>query len=71
NVQVAGGALGQPPYAKGNPAFQLPVEVQGRLSDPAQFADVVIKTDESGAITRVRDVARVELGSQDYGIEAS
>ncbi|MFN6933804.1 MAG: efflux RND transporter permease subunit [Tsuneonella sp.] len=71
NVQVAGGALGQPPYDRGNPAFQLPVEVQGRLSDPEQFANVVIKTDASGAITRVRDVARVELGSQDYGIEAS
>jgi hydrophobe/amphiphile efflux-1 (HAE1) family protein len=71
NVQVAGGALGQPPYGSGNPAFQLPVQVQGRLSDPAQFADVVIKTDASGAITRVRDVARVELGSQDYGIRGS
>jgi hydrophobe/amphiphile efflux-1 (HAE1) family protein len=71
NVQVAGGALGQPPYANGNPAFQLPIEVQGRLNDPAQFADVVIKTDAGGATTRVRDIARVELGSQDYGIQAS
>ena len=71
NVQVAGGALGQPPYDSGNPAFQLPVQVQGRMSDPVQFADVVIKTSEAGAITRVRDVARVELGSQDYGVEAS
>ena len=68
NVQVAGGAIGQPPYASGNPAFQLPIEVQGRLTDPNQFADVVIRTDPSGAITRVRDVARVELGSQEYGI---
>ncbi|HYI43019.1 MAG TPA: efflux RND transporter permease subunit, partial [Sphingomicrobium sp.] len=71
NVQVAGGAVGQPPYGTGNPAFQLPIEVQGRLNDPAQFADVVIKTDPSGGLTRVRDVARVELGSQDYGIEGS
>src|SRR4051812_20183854 len=71
NVQVAGGALGQPPYANGNPAFQLPIEVQGRLNDPSQFADVVIKTDASGAITRVRDVARVELGSQEYGIRGA
>ncbi|HEY0131550.1 MAG TPA: efflux RND transporter permease subunit, partial [Allosphingosinicella sp.] len=71
NVQVAGGALGEPPYANGNPAFQLPIEVQGRLNDPAQFADVVIKTDASGAITRVRDVGRVELGSQEYGIRGS
>jgi hydrophobe/amphiphile efflux-1 (HAE1) family protein len=57
NVQVAGGALGEPPYAGGNPAFQLPIEVQGRLSDPAQFADVVIKTDAGGAITGKRGVA--------------
>ena len=71
NVQVAGGAVGQPPYGSGNPAFQLPIEVQGRLTDPAQFADVVIKSDASGALTRVRDVARVELGSQDYGIQGS
>jgi hydrophobe/amphiphile efflux-1 (HAE1) family protein len=71
NVQVAGGALGQPPYGNGNPAFQLPIQVQGRLTDPAQFADVVIKTDASGAITRVRDIGRVELGSQEYGIEGS
>jgi hydrophobe/amphiphile efflux-1 (HAE1) family protein len=71
NVQVAGGAVGQPPYGSGNPAFQLPIEVQGRLTDPAQFSDVVIKTDPSGALTRVRDVARVELGSQEYGIEGS
>jgi len=71
NVQVAGGAVGQPPYDKGNPAFELPVQVQGRLTDPAQFADVVIKTDASGALTRVRDIGRVELGSQDYGIEGA
>ena len=72
NVQVAGGAVGQPPYATGNPAFELPIQVQGRLNDPAQFADVVIKTDEAtGAITRVSDVARVELWSQDYGIQGS
>ncbi|MEO7178094.1 MAG: multidrug efflux RND transporter permease subunit [Allosphingosinicella sp.] len=71
NVQVAGGAIGQPPYGNGSPAFQLPIQVQGRLTDPAQFADVVIKTDASGAITRVRDIGRVELGSQEYGIEGS
>ena len=44
NVQVAAGTLGQPPYDQGN-AFQLNVETQGRLTDPAQFADVVIRTD--------------------------
>ena len=69
NVQVAGGSVGAPPYGTGNPAFELPVEVRGRLTTPEEFADVVIKTDtETGAVTRVKDVARVELGSQDYGV---
>ena len=69
NVQVAGGSVGAPPYGKGNPAVVLPAEVPGRLVTPEQFADVVIKTDtQNGAITRLKDVARVELGSQDYGV---
>ncbi len=72
NVQVAGGAVGTPPNEGGNPAFEQPVEVQGRLSSPEEFGAVVIKTDPvSGAVTRVRDVARVELGSQDYGLRAT
>jgi hydrophobe/amphiphile efflux-1 (HAE1) family protein len=66
NVQVAAGTLGQPPYATGN-AFQLNVETQGRLTDPKQFADVVIRTDPDGRQVKVSDVARVELGAQDYG----
>ena len=66
NVQVAAGTLGQPPYASGN-AFQLNVETQGRLTDPKQFADVVIRTDANGRQVKVSDVARVELGAQDYG----
>ena len=72
NVQVAGGSVGQPPLRRGGPSFELPVQVQGRLTDPTQFADVVLKTDTaSGAITRLRDVARVEIGSQDYGIRGT
>ncbi|MEP9400465.1 multidrug efflux RND transporter permease subunit [Sphingomonas sp. VNH70] len=65
NVQVAAGTLGQPPYAQGN-AFQLNVETQGRLSEPQQFADIVVRTDADGRQVRVRDVARVELGAADY-----
>ena len=68
NVQVAAGALGQAPFAANAAAFQLPVQVEGRLSDPAQFADVVIKTDAQGRTTRIRDIARVELGAQDYSV---
>ncbi|HUH09421.1 MAG TPA: efflux RND transporter permease subunit, partial [Brevundimonas sp.] len=68
NVQAAAGAIGQPPFATNAAAFQLPVQVQGRLSDPDEFANIVIKTDAQGRVTRVRDVARVELGAQDYGV---
>jgi hydrophobe/amphiphile efflux-1 (HAE1) family protein len=72
NVQVAGGSVGTPPNEGNNPAFEQPVEVQGRLASPEEFGAVVIKTDPAtGAVTRVRDVARVELGSQDYGLRAS
>ena len=66
NVQVSAGALGQPPYDQGN-AYQVSVELQGRLKTPEEFANVVIRTDPDGRQIRVRDVARVELGAQDYG----
>ncbi|MCP1469524.1 hydrophobe/amphiphile efflux-1 (HAE1) family protein [Sphingobium sp. OAS761] len=67
NVQVSSGALGQPPYDTGS-AYQVGVEMQGRLADPEQFADIVVRTDADGRQVRVRDVARVELGAQDYNI---
>jgi hydrophobe/amphiphile efflux-1 (HAE1) family protein len=66
NVQVSAGILGQPPVSTPG-AFQLNVETLGRLTDPAQFADVIVKSDNSGRVTRVRDIGRVELGAQDYG----
>jgi len=66
NVQVAAGALGQPPYASGT-AFQIGIETLGRLTDPKQFADIVIRTDADGRQVRVADIGRVELGAQDYG----
>jgi hydrophobe/amphiphile efflux-1 (HAE1) family protein len=72
NVQVAGGSVGQAPLRRGSASFELPVQVQGRLTDPNQFADIVLKTDlATGAITRLRDVARVEIGSQDYSIRGT
>ncbi len=65
NVQVAAGVLNQPPTVHPG-AFQLNVETLGRLSEPRQFANIVVKTDTDGRVTRVRDIARVELGAQDY-----
>src|SRR4051812_29313182 len=65
NVQVASGALNQEPMPSPG-AFQLNVETLGRLKDEKQFENVVVKTDASGVVTRLRDVARVGLGAQDY-----
>ena len=70
NVQVAGGSVGAPPFAKGGSGFELSVQAQGRLTTPEQFGDIVIKVDPNGALTRVSDVARVEVGAQDYGTSA-
>src|SRR5260221_10032203 len=65
NAQVASGILNQPP-TQGHGAFQLNVETLGRLVDVRQFGNIVVRTDPGGRVTRVRDVARVELGAQDY-----
>ncbi|PTQ09983.1 hydrophobe/amphiphile efflux-1 family RND transporter [Sphingomonas oleivorans] len=69
NVQVAAGTVGQPPFDTGS-AYQLNVETQGRFRSPEEFAKIVIKTDAEGRITRLSDVARVELGAADYGVNA-
>ena len=66
NVQVSAGILNQPPIPS-HEAFQLNVQTLGRLSTPAEFADVVIKSDGQGRVTRIRDVGRVEVGAEDYG----
>jgi hydrophobe/amphiphile efflux-1 (HAE1) family protein len=68
NVQVAAGTLGQPPSA--GSAFQLNVETQGRFTDPRQFENVVIRTDAEGRQVRVGDVARVEIGAENYSTSA-
>ncbi len=70
NVQVAAGSVGQPPFNQGGTAFQLGIQADGRLTTPEQFGAIVIKRDAAGRMTRLRDVARIELGAQDYGTNA-
>jgi hydrophobe/amphiphile efflux-1 (HAE1) family protein len=65
NVQVASGILNQPPMPSPG-AFQLNVETLGRLVDPRQFANIIVRTEPGGRVTRIRDVGRVDLGAQDY-----
>ena len=66
NIQVTGGVLDQPPMNKPG-AFQLSVQTLGRLTEPSEFADVILKSDAQGRITRLGDVGRIELGARDYG----
>ena len=68
NVQVAAGAIGQPPAPEGQ-AFQYNVSTLGRLSDVEQFENVIVRA-EGNRIVRVRDVARVELGGKSYDLLA-
>ncbi|MGL4511492.1 MAG: efflux RND transporter permease subunit [Lacipirellulaceae bacterium] len=69
NVQVAAGQIGQPPQDQPGD-FQLQVTAQGRLKNPEEFGEVVVKRGADGRLTRVADVARVELGAQDYSVKS-
>jgi HAE1 family hydrophobic/amphiphilic exporter-1 len=70
NLQVAGGAIGAPPFNDNPAAYQLNVRAQGRLETPEEFAQAIIKRDAQGRVTRIGDIARVELGAQNYSINA-
>lgn len=65
NVQVAAGQIGQPP-SLGNQQYQLSVRVQGRLKNPDEFNNLIIRTGKDGSIVRLRDVGNAELGAEDY-----
>jgi len=69
NLQVAAGSINQPP-ASSDGAFTLAVQTLGRLSSVEQFENIVVRAEPDGSVIRVRDVARVELGSQDYTVNA-
>ncbi|MBS0221282.1 MAG: multidrug efflux RND transporter permease subunit [Proteobacteria bacterium] len=67
NQSVTAGQVGTPPAAKGQ-NFQYTVDIEGRLADPAQFGNIIVKSasGNGGRILRLKDVARVELGAQTY-----
>ncbi|HEX2352232.1 MAG TPA: multidrug efflux RND transporter permease subunit [Xanthobacteraceae bacterium] len=66
STQVTAGQIGAPPAPRGQ-SFQYTLNVFGRLSDPTEFAQVIVKTGRAGEIMRLSDVGRVELGAQTYG----
>ncbi|USQ95588.1 efflux RND transporter permease subunit [Caulobacter sp. RL271] len=70
NVQVAAGQLGAPPNAGSGAEFQLSVNAPGRLTDEEQFRDVIVRSGADGQITRLGDVARVELGADNYALRS-
>jgi len=70
NIQVAAGSIGQPPFGPGASAQQLNIQTEGLLTTPQEFGDIIVKRDSAGRITRVSDVARVDLGAADYTTDA-
>ena len=68
NVQVAAGVIGQGPSKDAQ--FQLTLNTQGRLSSVEEFGEIVVKAGEDGAVTRLKDVARLEMGSSSYALRS-
>jgi len=69
NVQAAAGVVGASPGLPGID-HQLSINAQGRLQDEEQFGEIIVKTGENGEITRLRDIARIELGAADYALRS-
>jgi len=69
NIQAAAGSVGASPNVPGL-EFQLAVNAQGRLQSEEEFGDIIVKTDADGRVTRLRDVARIEMGASDYALRS-
>ena len=65
NVQAPAGQIGMPPAPKGQ-QFQMSLRVKGRLAEPEEFGNIILKANEDGSTVKIRDVARVELGAKNY-----
>lgn len=69
NVIVAAGKFGQAPVPPSQ-QFEYSIQAQGRLVQTSEFANIILRAGEDGAVVRMGDVARIELGSQNYGIQS-
>ncbi|HEX3646751.1 MAG TPA: efflux RND transporter permease subunit, partial [Vicinamibacterales bacterium] len=69
NVQVAAGQVGSAPSRPGQ-TFQISVRSSGRLSEPSEFENIILKRSADGALVRVKDIGRVELGAESYSTAA-
>ncbi len=70
NAQVSGGQLGQAPAAEDKQVINATVTVQSYLQTPEEFRDILLKTDSTGAQVRLGDVAKVEIGRENYNVSA-
>ena len=68
NMEVSAGNVGQPFGRSGNNAFQYTLNVKGRLTTPDEFGEIILRVEEGGRILRLKDVARIELGSKKYNV---
>jgi hydrophobic/amphiphilic exporter-1 (mainly G- bacteria), HAE1 family len=68
NVEVAAGQVGQQPSMNGQ-QYQVSVRAVGRLSEPAQFDDIILKTNSDGTLVRLKDVGHAELGAENYATD--
>lgn len=68
NVEVSAGYIGQPIGQDNKNAFQYTLNVQGRLTSPEQFGNIIIRTEKDGAMLHLKDIARIDLGSASYGV---
>ena len=68
NVEVAAGQVGQQPAPAGQ-QYQISVRAVGRLSEPSEFGNIILKTNTDGTLVRLKDVGRAELGAEDYSTD--
>jgi multidrug efflux pump len=66
NIQAAAGKIGQPPNPVGQ-EIEYTIRAKGRLNDPQEFANIILRTSPDGSVVRISDIGRVELGAYDYG----
>jgi len=69
NIQVAAGIIGGPPYYD-KASIQMPLNVKGRLETVQEFEEIIIKRDMNGTITKLKDVARIDLDAQSYALRS-
>lgn len=69
NIQVAAGIIGGPPY-NDKTLLQLPINIQGRLQSVEEFEQILVKRDKNGVVTRLADIARIQLDAQSYDLRS-